>query len=84
MCLFFKVKLLRHYLPQIRFAFSFFGCMACGILVPRTGIKPRAPEVRELSPNHQTTKDFRTFTLYSCMMLMLSGACHHYILVSIP
>ena len=40
----------------------FFGHVACGILVPRPGIKPRAPAVRALGPNHWTAREFSSFS----------------------
>ena len=38
----------------------FFGlcCAACGILIPRPGIKPVPPAVKARSPNHWTTREF--------------------------
>ena len=41
------------------FFFFFWPChLACGILVPRPGIKPVAPAVEARSPNHWTTTEF--------------------------
>ena len=42
------------------FLFFFFWlcCMACGILVPQPGIKPRPTAVKALSLNHWTAKEF--------------------------
>ena len=33
-------------------------CMACGILVPRPGIKPVPPAVEAWSPNHWSSREF--------------------------
>ena len=33
-------------------------CVACGILVPRSGIEPRPSTVRAWSPNHWTAREF--------------------------
>ena len=38
--------------------FVFFGCGACGILVPQPGIKPGPSAVKAQSPNHWTTREF--------------------------
>ena len=37
------------------FVFVFFGCTACGILVPQPGIKPTPPSVEAQSLNHWTS-----------------------------
>ena len=34
------------------------SCAACGILVLHPGIEPGGPEVRALSPNHWTAREF--------------------------
>lgn len=36
--------------------YCFFGCAACGILVPHPGIKPRPSTVKAQSPNHCSTR----------------------------
>ena len=36
----------------------FFGCTACGIIVPRPGIEPGPSAVRAQSPNPWTTREF--------------------------
>ena len=36
----------------------YFGCVACGILVPRPGIEPRPSVVRAQSPNRWTEREF--------------------------
>ena len=38
------------------FISSFFGCMACGTLVPQPGSNPMPPAVEMGSPNHWTAK----------------------------
>ena len=38
--------------------FFWLCCMACGILVPQPGIKPRPMAVKALSPNHWTAREF--------------------------
>ena len=40
------------------FIYSCHAHAACGILVPRPGIKPRPSAVNALSPNHWTTRKF--------------------------
>ena len=37
---------------------------ACGIVVPRPGIEPRAPAVRTPSPKHWTTREFLMLVLF--------------------
>ena len=39
------------------FSFSFFGCVACGILVPQQGTEPRPMAVKVPSPNHWTARE---------------------------
>ena len=39
------------------FSFSFFGYVACGILVPQPGIEPVPPALEEQSLNCWTTKE---------------------------
>ena len=39
------------------FFFFFWPCVACGILVPRPGIKPIPPAVEVQSLNHWTTRE---------------------------
>ena len=40
-------------------------CTAYGILVPWPGIKPRSSAAKALSPNHWTTREFPSQSLYS-------------------
>ena len=46
--------------PLFCLNYYFFGprCLACGILVPRLGIKPVLPAVEVQSPNHWTPREF--------------------------
>ena len=49
-------------LPSFFFLFFFFWpcCSACGILVPRPGIEPKAPATEGQGPNHWTAREFPT------------------------
>ena len=38
--------------------------VACGILVPRPGIEPKAMRVKAQSPNHWTTREFPRDSFY--------------------
>ena len=38
--------------------FFFFGCEACGILVPRPGTESMPPGAEAWNPNHWNTKEF--------------------------
>ena len=39
------------------YLFIFFGCTACSILVPQTGIELEPPAAEVRSPNHGTTRE---------------------------
>ena len=55
------------HLPCYWFVFFFFSLWprhtACGILVPRPGIKPVTPAVDMWSPNHWTAREFHPVTV---------------------
>ena len=42
---------------SVTFFFFFSGQVACGILVPQTGIEPRAPAGKAPSPKHWTARE---------------------------
>ena len=44
-------------LKNFLFIYSFFGCVAHGILDPQPGIKPRPPVFGVCSLNHWATRD---------------------------
>ena len=46
------------------FGFFWLCHMACGILVPRPGIKPMPPAVEAWSPNHWTAREFPSTILF--------------------
>ena len=47
------------YISGVGTLFFFWPSLAaCGILVPRPGIKPVPPEVEARSPNHWTAREF--------------------------
>ena len=59
------------YLSQNLFFFFFWlHRMACGILVPRTGIEPAPLAVRAQSPNHWTAREF-PYLLFICLFVCL-------------
>ena len=47
----------------IFYRYYFFGRAACGILVPRPGIRPRPPAVEVPSLNHWTAREFPTYLI---------------------
>ena len=43
---------------DVQFFFFWSHCVACGILLPRPGIEPRATAVKAPSPKHWTAREF--------------------------
>ena len=53
----------------------FFGCVACGILVPRPGIEPVPPAVEAWSPNHWTVREFPIW-IFFCNLFLVFKLSH--------
>ena len=54
------------------FCFVWLRCTACGILVPRTRMEPKAWAVKVQSPDHWTTREFPTVFILSSLKIIIS------------